>query len=88
MIDEVYIAERIEYCNGSFIGVTENGKPAKTVLGFMIQSIKYQDVICLTPIATLDTVTLRAWFDEAMINLNDLFHVVAVSTDKHICNRY
>ena len=89
MIDEVYIAERVEYSNGSFLGLTENGTPAKTVLGFMIQSIccKYKNIVCLVPIVTLDSETLRSWFDKVMVAVHDLFHVVAVSTDNHICNR-
>ena len=32
IIDEVYTAQRVEYCNGKFIGLTENGSIAKTVL--------------------------------------------------------
>ena len=89
MIDEVYIAERVEYSNGSFIGITENGTPAKTVLGFMIQSIycNYKDVVCLIPISTLDTAALHSWFNKVMVALGTIFHVVAVSTDNHICNR-
>ena len=38
LIDEVYTAQRIEYNNGKFIGLTNDGVPAKTVLTFMIQS--------------------------------------------------
>jgi len=90
LIDEVYIAERVEYSNGSFIGITENGTPGKTVLGFMIQSIfcSYKDVVCLIPISTLDTSTLYFWFTKVMEALKNLFHVVAVCTDNHICNRW
>ena len=89
MIDEVYIAERVEYCNGSFIGITESDTPAKTVLGFMIQSIycHYKEVVCLIPISTLDTMTLHSWFNEVLEALGSIFHVVAVSADNHICNR-
>ena len=32
MIDKVYTAKHIEYSNGTFVGVTEEGEPAKTVL--------------------------------------------------------
>ena len=88
MLDEVYTAQRMEYTNGSFIGVTE-GASAKTVLTFMIQSVKgkYKDVICLIPIHKLSTVLLWKWFDLVMSALNDLFLVVAVSADNHVCNR-
>ena len=89
ILDEVYIAERVEYSNGSFIGLTK-GVPAKTVLGFMVQSIcsKYKDIVCLVPISNLDTSILQKWFLKVMKALHDLFIVIAVSADNHICNRY
>ena len=36
LLDEVYTAQRVEYNNGSFVGLTEDGVPAKTVLAFMV----------------------------------------------------
>ena len=83
-IDEVYTAQRVEYSNGAFVGLTEDGLPAKTVLTFMVQSIagKYKDVVCLVP------VLLRSWFDKVLNALNDIFFIVAVCTDNHVCNRY
>ena len=36
MIDEIYTAQRVEYSNGSFVGLTEEGMPSKTVLTFII----------------------------------------------------
>ena len=88
MLDEVYTAQRVEYTNGSFIGVTE-GASAKTVLIFMLQSVKgkYKDVVCLIPIHKLSTALLWKWFDLLMSVLNDLFLIVAVSADNHVCNR-
>ena len=89
MIDKVYTAQRIEYSSGAFIGLTENGLPAKTVLTFMEQSTcgKYKDVICLVPINRLDASLLRLWFDRIMLALHDFFLVIAVSVDNHVCNR-
>ena len=89
IIDEVYTAQRIEYSNGSFIGLTEDGAQAKTVLGFMVQSLmgKYKDVVCLVPVNKLDTSLLKTYFDRVMLALNKLFLVVAVCTDNHVCNR-
>ena len=65
MIDEVYTTQRIEYRNGKFIGLTEDGKPAKTGLTFMISSIasKFKDVIQLVPVDGLTTKQLRKHFD-------------------------
>lgn len=89
MIDEVYTAKRIEYANGSFTGLTEDGEPAKTVLTFMVQSTcsKFKDVVCLVPVNKLDSNLLRCWFDKVMEALNDILFIVAVSVDNHVCNR-
>ena len=89
LIDEVYTAQRVEYSNGSFIGLTENGRPAKTVLAFMVQSVckNYRDVVCLVPIEKLDTKLLRFYFDMVMEALDEIYFVTAVSVDNHICNR-
>ena len=56
IIDEVYTAQRVEYNNGSFVGVTDNGTLSKTVLAFIIQSThgKYKDIACLIPLSKLD----------------------------------
>ena len=90
MIDEVYTAQRVEYSNGAFIGLSEDGEPAKTVLAFMVQSTcdKYKDVVCLVPINKLNTTILRTWFDKVMKAIDEIFFVVALSVDNHICNRY
>ena len=34
MFDEVYTAQRVAYSNGAYIGLTEDGTPAKMVLAF------------------------------------------------------
>ena len=80
LIDEVYTAQRVEYSNGSSIGLTEDGRTAKTVLAFMVQSVckNYRDVVCLVPIEKLDMV---------MEALDEIYFVAAVSVDNHICNR-
>ena len=90
IIDEVYTAQRVEYRNGAFVGLTENGLPATTVLTFRFQSIagKYKDVVCLITVNKLDTALLRSWFDKVLNALNDIFFIVAVCTNNYVCNRY
>jgi len=102
IIDEAYTAQRIEYNNGSFtgltddgrpaktVGLTDDGRPAKTVLTFMVQSVcsKYKDVVCLIPVNQLDMALLQRWFEKVILALDGIFFVVAVSADNHICNRF
>ena len=89
LIDEVYTAQRVEYSNGSYIGMTEDGHVAKTVLAFMVQSVckNYRDIVCLVPVEKLDTKLLHSYFNIVMHALDEIFFVVAVSLDNHICNR-
>ena len=51
MLDEIYSAQRVEYCRGKFLGC-ENNEVTKTVLTFMVKSAagNYQDVVCLVPV--------------------------------------
>ena len=89
LIDEVYTAQRIEYSDDSFIGLTTAGKPTKTVLAFMVQSVveSFKDIVCLIPINKLDTALLHHWFNVVLSALDTLCSVVAISVDNHVCNR-
>ena len=62
------MAQRVEYSNGSFVRLTDDGVPAKTVLAFMVQCIcgKYKDVVCLIPVNKLNTDTLSHWFNRVL----------------------
>ena len=46
MIDEVYSSARVEYQNGEFIGLTDDGEIAKTLLVFMVHSLKHSSQVC------------------------------------------
>ena len=68
LLDQVFMAKCVEYSDGSFVGLTEDGVPAKTVLAFMVQSIcgKYRDVVCLIPVNKLNTDTSSHWFNRVL----------------------
>ena len=55
----------------------------------MIQSVshKFNDVVCLLPVNQFDSEFLKKWFDKVIFALNDLFFVVPVSVDNHVCNK-
>ena len=61
ILDEIYTAQRMEYSNGKFIGITGNGEPAKTVVAFMVQSTscEYKEVVCLVPVLQLTAAMLE-----------------------------
>jgi hypothetical protein len=94
LFDEIYTAKTMEYSNGTFFGATEDGKQAKTVLAFLIQSVccKYRDVVMLTPVDSLTEVVLKQQFDKVIIGLEKLpvegFEIVGNSADNHVVNRY
>ncbi len=89
MVDEVFNAQRMEYCGGMFFGLLE-GKLSKTLLAFMIKSImgSYSDVVSLVPVTNLDSSLLKKEFDNVMRALYHLgFEVLATSMDNATPNR-
>ena len=89
LLDEVYMAQLVEYSNDSFVGLTEDGVSAKIVLAFMVQSTcgKYRDVVCLIPVNKLSTDTSSHWFNRVLKAISSFYKVLAVCADNHICNR-
>ena len=90
IIDKVYTASRIEYQNGEFVGMTEDGATAKTILAFMVQSLssKYKDVVKLVPILKLTTSTLKRFFYSIIQEIHSIgLYVQCVSADNHAVNR-
>ena len=39
IVDEVYVAQRIECTDGAFVGLAADGFSAKAILSFMVQSV-------------------------------------------------
>lgn len=89
IIDEIYTASRIEYHNGRFIGMTEEGSIAKTVLSFMVESVTsdYRDIVQLIAVDSLTSQHLRRYFDAVISRLDHFVHVIAVIVDNHAVNR-
>ena len=64
LIDEVYTARRVECVSGKLVGLTEDGEISKTVLTFMVQSLraKFKDVVQLVPLAGFSCDVLEMHF--------------------------
>ena len=89
IVDEVYVAQRIEYTDGAFAGLAADGSLAKPSLSFMVQSVcsNYKDMGCLITVSKLDTSILQAWLHKVLVALHNLFVIVTVSADNHLCSR-
>jgi len=72
LIDEIYTAERIEYVDGEFVGLTSEGETAKTLLVFMIKSLasKHKDVVCIIPKKTLTASELESDFLSVLTSIS------------------
>jgi len=55
IIDEIYIAKRVEYFSGEVQGLTSDGEVASTLLCFMVKSMasKYRDLVAIYPMCKL-----------------------------------
>ena len=49
LVEKVDTPERVKQSNGAFVGLTEDGLPANTILAFVVQSLaeKCEDVVGL-----------------------------------------
>ena len=90
IIDEIYVAKRIEYSGGEIQGLTSDGSVASTLLCFMIKSDagKYKDLVAMYPMSNLTATIQHKCFKEVMDLLHSTaFTVVAVSVDNASTNR-
>ncbi len=92
MIDEVYIAKRVEYSapHGQLLGLTVENEPASTVLPFMISAVlsRTKDVVALYPVSRLTAEKLNEAFSEVVHRLERIgFGVLTVITDNLAVNR-
>ena len=90
IIDEIYVAKRVEYSAGGVQGLTADGAVASTLLCFMIKSLcsKYKDLVALYPMSTLTAVKLHECYNDVMSLLRKVsVNVVAISVDNATTNR-
>jgi len=89
LVDEIYTAERIDYVDGEFLGLTSEGETAKTLLVFMIKSLasKQKDVVCIIPKKTLTASELESDFLSVLTSISTICDVKAVSVDNNAVNR-
>jgi len=90
IIDEIYIAKRVEYSRGEVQGLTAEGDVASTLLCFMVKSLacKYKDVIAIYPMDKLTAAKQHECYQEVMAMLHATqLTVVAISVDNAATNR-
>ena len=87
IIDEIYIAKRVEYSGGKFFG---DASCPSTILAFMIKSCcsNFRDVVTLIPISKLTSSILYDYFLKALSFVTSVgFKVIAISLDNLSTNR-
>lgn len=90
IIDEIYIAKRVEYTSGEMQGLTPDGSVASTLLCFMVKSLasKYKDLVAMYPIAKLTaSKQYECYLEVAALLKSVSFNVVAISVDNATANR-
>ena len=90
IIDEIYVAKRVEYSGGDVQGLTADGSVASTLLCFMVKSLTctYKDIIAIFPICMLTADKLHECYEDVMVLLHAVqLRVVAVSVDNAATNR-
>ena len=90
IFDEVCVAKRCEFSRstGQIYGM-ENNQPTKTLLTVMFKSIasKYEDVIAMVPLTTINSSTLLNLFTSVMTAITSIGYDVVVSlVDGHSSN--
>jgi len=90
IIDEIYIAKRVEYSGGEVHGLTADGQVASTLLCFMVKSLvsKYKDIVAIYPMDKLTAAKQYACYNDVMVLLHGIdVNVVAISVDNAATNR-
>ena len=89
LIDEVYVAQKLEFHGGKLYGYMDD-KPAKTVLTFMVSSLygKYRDVVAMYPQCSLSAKEIKEYFFRMLPMLMEIgFSVAGLGVDNYSANR-
>jgi len=90
IIDEIYIAKRVEYSGGEVQGLTPDGSVATTLLCFVVKSLasRYKDIVAIYPICKLTAAKQFECYQEVAALLRTVsLNVVAISVDNATTNR-
>lgn len=90
MIDEIYIAKRVEYTAGEIQGLTADGTVASTLLCFMVKSLtsKYKDLVAIYPVNKLTASKQYECYKEVVTLIESVsLNVTAISVDNAAVNR-
>ena len=90
MINEIYVARRIEYNGDSLYGLASTEEVASTSLSFMIKSFAgpYKDIVLLYLMCNSTAKKQQAFYKEVIALLQDVeFNVVAICIDNATANR-
>lgn len=90
IIDEIYVAKRVELSGGVVRGLTPDGEVATTLLCFMVKSIagKYRDIVAMYPMCKLTADKQNECYKEVSLLLKSVqLNVVAISVDNASTNR-
>ena len=90
MIDEIYLAKRVEASGGQLFGMTDYCQVATAGLCFMIKSLSssYQDIIGMHSMRSRKAETQKKCFDKIMLLLNEVgFNVIGICIDNAVANR-
>jgi len=89
MVDEVYVSQKLEFAGGKLYG-TEDGSLCKTVLCYMIKSVRssYRDMVAMFPTKNLNSARLLDTYRAVLKALTEKgFLVCGISADNATPNR-
>ena len=91
IVDDIYIAKRVEYSAGEVQGLTPDGSIANTLLCFTVKSLtsKYKDIVVMYPMFKLTAAKQNDCYQQvAALVRNVKLNVVAIFSRQRHCQQY